>query len=378
MADGAELHTLSNDLGHLPLALDQAASFILETGIPVSQYRKLFATEERRLLEYYPSTQYNQEYRHNVMTTWEISFNRIDRDHPQAAKLLLILSLLYHDDIPGQILESALQGQCYWASNGEFEELPKAEHWIPDDLLMMFNNQLCLLEATAALTKFSFLRRQIASTSFRMHPLVHFWASQRLAGSPRLKQQFVICAIGLVAGSFAQHDCLPPLSSRSDEGRGLEERTLGVWPFRRYPHLALHAHRCLQYMRTINKMPESVAHLVLSLLQVLEYSTFGSLKDDQEVSFSLINRLIKFQTAADLYLPYSIVIWRLTRADLCSCRKHTHVAPECLSLLNFVAHFKNLSCRLCKPLPFATAGWISHVIRKYPPQIGHRRANAVG
>jgi NB-ARC domain len=325
MADVADLVSLSKDLGHLPLALDQAASFILETGVSVSQYRKLFADEKRRLLEHYPSTQYNQEYRHNIMTTWEISFNRIHRDHPQAAKLLLIISLLHYDDIPGQILESALQGQYYWTSNGEFEELPTAEHWIPDDLLAMFNNKLRLLEATAALLKFSFLRRQNASTSFRMHPLVHFWASQRLASSPGLTQPLVICAIGLVAGSFAQHDRLPPLSSRSHGKRGLEEQTLGIWPWRQYPHLALHAHRCLKHAKTINEIPESVAHLALSLLQVLEYSTLESLKVDQEISLSLINHLQKFQTATDSYLPYSIVMWRLTRADLCSCRKHVHL-----------------------------------------------------
>ena len=214
MAHEAEFLTLlADDLGHLPLALDQAASFILETGISVSHYRTLFAAEARRLLEHYPSTQYSQDYRQNVMTTWEISFNHIIRDRPQAAKLLLILSLLDCDDIPRQILESALQGQRHWAPNGEFEELPKSEHWIPDDLLTMFNNQLCLVEATAALMKFSFLRPKTASTSFRMHPLVQFWASQRLESSPGLKQQLVVCATGLVAGSMDPYDCLPPLSS---------------------------------------------------------------------------------------------------------------------------------------------------------------------
>jgi hypothetical protein len=109
--DEVELLALSKDLGHLSLALDQAASFIVETGVSVSRYRELFAAEQRRLLEHYPSTQYNQEFRQNVMTTLEISFNHIDRDRPQAAKLLLILSLLQYNDIPGAILESAIQGQ---------------------------------------------------------------------------------------------------------------------------------------------------------------------------------------------------------------------------------------------------------------------------
>jgi hypothetical protein len=69
-----EINDLLHDLGCLPLAIDQAAMFILETGISVVQYRTLFLTEQRRLLEHFPSTQYNQESRHNVMTTWELCF----------------------------------------------------------------------------------------------------------------------------------------------------------------------------------------------------------------------------------------------------------------------------------------------------------------
>jgi hypothetical protein len=164
IGDEDELLTLSKELGHLPLALDQATSFILGTGISVSQYRKLFAAEEYWLLERYPSTQYNQEHQHSIMTTWEISFKQIDRDHPQAAKLLLMLSLLHY--IPRQILESTLQGQYHRAPNSGFEELPMVEHWIPRDLLTMFNNQLDLLKAIAALMKFLFSNSRLRPPHF--------------------------------------------------------------------------------------------------------------------------------------------------------------------------------------------------------------------
>jgi hypothetical protein len=325
ISNDTELDGLLHDLGYLPLAIDQAASFILETGISVAQYRKLFLTERRRLLEHFPSTQYNQESRHSVMTTWELCFSRVEADNLPASKLLLIFSLLHHDQIPFSILESALQGQRHWAPSGEFEEVPEDECWIPKDMLPIFSNQFCLLEAIVALRKFSLVRHQASqqtdSMTLRIHPLVHYWAAQRLERSPALLQQLKICTIGLVSGSFAKQDRLPPLTSRKLSTYTLEERSLGTWPWRQYPQLAPHALRCLQYSKTLKIMPESVAHLSLSLLQILEYSSFGTFKNDQAFALSVIDHIEKFQTARDKYLQYTSIVWRLTRGELCACQK---------------------------------------------------------
>jgi hypothetical protein len=327
----AVANALLKDLGHLPLAVDQAASFISETGITIAKYHQLFQVERRRLLEKYPTTQYNVGNRQNVMTTWEISFSHIQQEHPQASTLLLMLSLLYHEDIPQAILESALLGQCHWASNGEFEELPSRDRWVPKILSNVLCSDIGLVEAIAVLKKVSLVRHQENSRSLVVHPLVHFWTAQRLENDKNLKRDLQICIIGLVSSAFERQDRLPPLSSRTHGSRGLEDSTLSIWPLRQYPQIAPHALRCLKYAKDIKILSEPVALLSLSLLQVLEYTSFGDFQEDQAFALALIQHLEKFQhhRSDDVYLTCSAAIWRLNRLDLCSCRKYILISgPE--------------------------------------------------
>jgi len=78
-------------------------------------------------LEMYPSTRYNVVGGHNVMTTWNLSFNEVAETHPQAAILLLLISLLEADDIPLSILKSCVGGQYYWSPGGDFVGVPEGQ-----------------------------------------------------------------------------------------------------------------------------------------------------------------------------------------------------------------------------------------------------------
>jgi len=111
---------LLKELGYLPLAIDQAATFMSETKYSIEEYWKLFDTERSFLLQKYPSTQYNINGRQNVMTTWEISFKRLQRDHPEAANLLLMFSLMDHEEILYDILKSCFGGEQYFQSSGQY------------------------------------------------------------------------------------------------------------------------------------------------------------------------------------------------------------------------------------------------------------------
>lgn len=84
--DQAMQAELLSDLGHLALAIDQASSYILATRITLQECHKWFRTEKSRLLKQYPSTQYNFHSRETVMTTWELSFQRVQLIDPQASK----------------------------------------------------------------------------------------------------------------------------------------------------------------------------------------------------------------------------------------------------------------------------------------------------
>ena len=168
---------LLRDLGPLPLAVDQASSYILATEMSLQEYHSLFQTEKSRLLSHFPSTLYNQESRETVMTTWGISFRRIKSTHSEAAFLMLILSSFSPTNITLEMLKLGPLSLHHWAPNGEFEKLPKEQRWVPSDIESVFADELRLRQAISALCKFSLVRYKPGGKAIFIHPLVHYWAS---------------------------------------------------------------------------------------------------------------------------------------------------------------------------------------------------------
>jgi NB-ARC domain/Tetratricopeptide repeat len=88
--DGAQV--LADELGHLPLALAQAAAVVLDDGITCGRYRALFADRSRHLAELFPDTSPADEYSRTVGTTWSLAIDRADSLHPpRAARRALLL-----------------------------------------------------------------------------------------------------------------------------------------------------------------------------------------------------------------------------------------------------------------------------------------------
>ncbi|KAL8709211.1 MAG: hypothetical protein Q9225_007481, partial [Loekoesia sp. 1 TL-2023] len=305
--DGGEdtvLSKLLGDLGHLPLAIDQASSYIAATGMSIQEYHRWFEIEKARLLEEVPSTYYKYDSRQTVMTTWEISFQRIQQSHPAASKLLLMMSFFSHDDVPITMLQLKFDSLRHWSSNGEWEALPADQEWVQSELKSTLEDGLRLRDAIRSLRNFSFIRYKPGGKSLWLHPLVHYWASHKLETRPD-RQKLTMCSIGLVASSFKKEDRLPPIATpygKGDVAYVGEEKTLRLWPWRQ-----------------LARMPEAMAHLCLSLLQVLEYT---STADDPVVMTRLpakdahrvIDHATQFSEAADGYLQVSVALWRLTRA----------------------------------------------------------------
>ena len=242
---------------------------------------------------------------------------------------MLILSLFSHDDIFLQMLEINSTTFRHWAHNGEFERLPDDQRWMPDELVPILGDKLRLLEAIMALRKFSLLRYNSSRESISLHPLVQYWTLSRLA-SDREEQRLKICSIGIVASNFKPEERMPPAASPfayHDVASVLEEKSLRLWPWRQYHSLAPHAIRCMQQVTTISSMPESVAHLCLCLLQVLDYTYSGtslerlfspSAADDK---LSLLGHLDSMSWKFDLSFRLSLNIWRVIRGTICPCRK---------------------------------------------------------
>jgi tetratricopeptide (TPR) repeat protein/transcriptional regulator with XRE-family HTH domain len=88
----------------LPLALDQAAAFIEETGCSLADYVALYRERRDELLRLGNAVD-AREYPDSVATTWLMSFQRVVA-HPTAADLLRLCAFLYPDAIPEEVFLS--------------------------------------------------------------------------------------------------------------------------------------------------------------------------------------------------------------------------------------------------------------------------------
>lgn len=99
---------LCEELGRLPLALEEAAAYIEATGRSVTTYRRLLESNRRRLLgEGTPPV----DYPWTVRSTWEISLRHLEADVPHAVRLLSLCAYLAPDDIPLAALRDGLAQQ---------------------------------------------------------------------------------------------------------------------------------------------------------------------------------------------------------------------------------------------------------------------------
>jgi hypothetical protein len=104
-------------LGHLPLAIDQAGAYLNRLSKPLHAFLPLFEANFKTALSKKPPTAVWQYGEKTVVTTWEISFEAIHAEDPQAARLLLICSFLNTEDIDADFLFRGLS-----------EELMDGEH----------------------------------------------------------------------------------------------------------------------------------------------------------------------------------------------------------------------------------------------------------
>jgi TIR domain/NB-ARC domain len=93
---------LAEALGGLPLALEQAASYIAHAGIvTLDRYLELFEQHSLALLE---RGRQPRDYHSTVAATWELSLERLGQDAPVAVELLSLAAFLAPDDLPAALL----------------------------------------------------------------------------------------------------------------------------------------------------------------------------------------------------------------------------------------------------------------------------------
>ncbi|KAI9763277.1 MAG: hypothetical protein M1839_006524, partial [Geoglossum umbratile] len=137
---------LLDQLTFLPLAIVQAAAYINENGITLSDYLPLLAEQEEDVIDLL-SEEFEDDWRYRnvknpVATTWLISFEHIRRVNPLAAEYLSFIACIEPKDIPQSLLPPA--------------QSRKKE-----------------TDAIGTLAAYSFLSRRSVDLSLDLHRLVH-------------------------------------------------------------------------------------------------------------------------------------------------------------------------------------------------------------
>ncbi|KAL4800740.1 Pfs, NB-ARC and TPR domain protein [Aspergillus venezuelensis] len=151
-----DVANLVNYLDGLPLSITAAGTFIRGTGTSFGKYIQYYRESWLSLQSH---SEPNRHYEHgNILQTWLISYNEINRRDPDAAKLLLLLAHYHYRDIWYELLASGT-----WRQN--------SPEWLTRIIFPEFNFR----EKMKTLIGFSFVGVNIQNDSYTMHPVVRDW-----------------------------------------------------------------------------------------------------------------------------------------------------------------------------------------------------------
>jgi len=100
-----EADALSEKLGDLPLALEQAGAMLAETGMPVEEYLKLIEEQIIKIMAEGKSAEYGT----SVTAAWAVSVAKVRQQLPQAEELLRSCAFFGPEPIPRDIFRRGTQ-----------------------------------------------------------------------------------------------------------------------------------------------------------------------------------------------------------------------------------------------------------------------------
>ncbi len=168
---------LVQELGGLPLALDQAGAYIEETASSLQEYLDLYHTHRLALLQRRGGL--TTDHPESVATTWALAFTHIENSDPVAASLLRLCAFLDPDAIPEEILFAGLQQLA-----GSMSEI----------------HQLRFNEAIGSLLRFSLVRRNADTHTITVHRLIQSVVRDNLL--PEQQSEWIQRVVHLLSEAF--------------------------------------------------------------------------------------------------------------------------------------------------------------------------------
>jgi hypothetical protein len=94
---------LAAELGHLPLALEQAAAYVAKNRVPFAKYLEIYRARRLEILKKSPPEA--GDYRLTVETTWGMNFEQVEAACPAAADILRMSAFCAPEAIPFALVE---------------------------------------------------------------------------------------------------------------------------------------------------------------------------------------------------------------------------------------------------------------------------------
>ncbi len=173
--DSQAAETVARTLGCLPLALEQAAGYMEGSGRELTSYAALLQTRLVDLMEQGKP----EDYPRPVVSTWQLSFERVEDEQPAAAGLLRLCAFLAPDEIPVSLFQTGA-GR------------------LSDELRQVLADDVALDRTIVALRQYSLLERQ--GDRLWMHRLVQAVVRESLAVPQR--ESWHAAAIRLLRAAY--------------------------------------------------------------------------------------------------------------------------------------------------------------------------------
>ena len=167
---------VAKELGHLPLALEQAGAYIEETGISFGEYVEMFRTRRQELWskEHPPD-----DYAGTVATTWTLALDKLKDSSPSSIELLRLMAFLGPVDIPLVLLEKGVEV-------------------LPEELAQAVTDSVKLNEALGGLIHYGLIQRE--EDALAIHRLTQAVVRDALGKDGR--HRWASVAVKLVAKAF--------------------------------------------------------------------------------------------------------------------------------------------------------------------------------
>jgi len=179
LLDTSSLERLLNVLGHIPLAITQAAAFMNRNSMSLQKYLAALEKDEQNLVDHLSEDlrDHRREpgFPNSVFRTWKLSFDQIQAQEPSTAKVFSLMAMLDWQQIPESLICNAVERDIDFTT------------------------------AIGTLVGFSLVSKGINQETFAMHRLVQLSVRQWLEHEDR-KGHYARQALQLLANRFPHSD----------------------------------------------------------------------------------------------------------------------------------------------------------------------------